>query len=67
MTALLPESQTVLRKLDIQPATVGRISSHVRRSTYLAVLQYLTQYQAKLNDSNRKKVHGYVEAFNIGR
>ncbi len=59
----LYDSESILAELGINSATVKAIKRGIKRSSYRAVINWLTKYQPNTDASNLEKVKGLLEAF----
>lgn len=59
---LTPPGELILVELGIEPASVKSIKPS-RRTHYIAVINWLTEYKPQPDASNLEKVRGYLEAF----
>jgi hypothetical protein len=61
---LTPSGDLVLEQLGINPHNLSAdFPTREQRLHYRAVVQWLTDYQPKLDATNLEKVKGYLEAF----
>ena len=55
---LLPSAQSILEKLSIDPSNIKFIKPKEKRSNYIAILNWLTEYKANSNAPNLEKIKG---------
>ena len=59
--SLLPGS-IILENLGIQPSHLVQQVPSEQLDHYIAVINWLTDYQPKINSTNRQKLEGYLQA-----
>jgi tetratricopeptide (TPR) repeat protein len=65
MTNLTPSGNELLAALQIDPKAIRTVQTPWKRSTYQAIVNWLTKYQVKPNASNLEQVRGYLEAIDL--
>ena len=60
---LLPSAQSILEKLSIDPSNIKFIKPKEKRSNYIVILNWLTEYKANSNVPNSEKIKGLLETF----
>lgn len=61
---IIPSSDFILNDLGINPQKIKFIKPLWKRTSYRAVINWLTKYKAQKNSSNLVKVKGLLETFN---
>ncbi|BAT56799.1 tetratricopeptide TPR_2 (plasmid) [Nostoc sp. NIES-3756] len=56
-------SQTILAEMGINSNTVKLMNQGLRRTSYRAVINWLTKYNPNADASNLEKIKGLLEAF----
>lgn len=60
---LAPSGESILAELGINSATVKTMKRGIKRSSYRAVINWLTKYEPNPDASNLEKVKGLLETF----
>ena len=60
---ITPSSDKILAKIGINSAMIKTIKQRNKRSSYRAVINWLTKYKPNPDASNLEKVRGLLEAF----
>lgn len=60
---ILLSGESMLAELGISSATVKAMKRGKKRSSYRAIINWLTKYEPNPNTSNLEKVKGLLEAF----
>lgn len=63
MNSILPPSNVILKKLEIDLTFISKIKSPVKRSQYRAVINWFTIYHTEEKSNNLDIVRGWLEAF----